>query len=127
MRYRRRHLIAWIATLALLLGAVAPSIARAMALQADRAIAVDICGSITTLPDGAAFDPADVDAPTGGLTAPNCPYCLLHGMAAVPPAAPRTMAPAAAPGLPRPQSFAEAPRPPRAWGAARPRAPPAQG
>lgn len=124
MRYRRRHLIAWIATLALLLGAVAPSIARAMALQADRAIAMDICGSNTSLPDGAVFDPADVDAPTAGLTAADCPCCLLHGMAAVPPARPGTMAPAAAPGLPQPQATALAPRQARAWDSARPRAPP---
>ena len=127
MRYRHRHLIAWIATLALLLGAVAPSIARAMALQADRAIAMDICSSSTSLPDGAAFDPADVEAPTAGLTAANCPYCLLQGVAALPPAAPGTMAPAAAAGLQQPRATALAPHQARAWESARPRAPPAQG
>ncbi len=125
MRLHRpaRLLTGWIAGLALLFAALAPTLAQAFAPRAD-ASWVEIC---------TAQGPArvDVDADTGPAhdgakkahTFEHCPYCSTqaHGPA-LPPAPLGVPSLGGAEALPR--AFLAAPRTLHAWVSAQPRAPP---
>ncbi|MGB7480947.1 MAG: DUF2946 domain-containing protein, partial [Burkholderiaceae bacterium] len=83
-QHRRWH--AWIACLAILLNALAPSLSHALASPAPRAaVWEEICsahGAATS-----ADDPAD-SIPEHAQASPHCPFCAPHGgHAALPPPA----------------------------------------
>jgi hypothetical protein len=125
---RTRRCTAWIAMLALLLAALAPSFAQARAVGMWKAggqlggVWAEVCGpgggKMVRLGD-APTQPAD-----GALHLEHCPFCALDMPPAVLPAQVAAFAPSALPA-PRPFLFYHASRPLYAWTRAQPRAPPA--
>lgn len=122
-----RQLHTWLACLAILLNALAPSISHALDSFNGRSAAwVEICSL-----DGTRFVTVAADqAPSSGdqpqaKVAQHCPFCASHaGNFALP--APSLAALAADPGTTiAPFLFYRAPQPLFAWAAANPRAPPA--
>ncbi|MDC8760128.1 DUF2946 family protein [Janthinobacterium fluminis] len=123
---RRLHI--WIACLAILLNALAPSISHAVAAARGQAAALDICradGRRAIASDVIAGDAADAAGDAAAKAGGHCAYCLPHAASfALPPA------PAATPGVfdrhqPHPFLLYRSPRPSMVWSAARPRGPPA--
>lgn len=125
MRFHRasRVLTSWIAALAILMAAVAPSISHALGAKTG-ASWIEICTSA-----GAKWvqpgDRADKKAPAG-KTHPfeHCPYCSLHANATAIPAAPAVLALTISASDLLPAAFLLAPRTLYAWASAQPRAPP---
>ncbi|HTP71471.1 MAG TPA: DUF2946 domain-containing protein [Burkholderiaceae bacterium] len=125
MRSRRatRLLTSWIAALAILMAALAPSISHALATK-GASTWVQICSAW-----GAAWvQPHDG---SGGAPPPNkphsfdhCPYCSLQAHAFAIPAAPTARVPVASPRRTPPNSDLAAPCTRYAWVGAQPRAPP---
>lgn len=132
----QRHAAVWIALLAVLLAALAPSVSQALGFARGAGPSwVEVCSA-----EGAKWVPADAGAgasaddasaddgtshgPAAAHWMEHCPWCSLHQPAlAVPPA------PAALPlvnGLTEalPRAFLQAPRTLHAWASAQPRAPP---
>lgn len=118
-----RSWTSWLATLALLLAALAPSIS--MALDPGNSRWAEICtatGSKWVADDGSIADTAPV--PAGAHTFEHCPYCSLHASTlAMPPASVAIVPPAQA-GCPVAVADPAVPRPRPAWVSAPPRAPP---
>jgi hypothetical protein len=118
-----RIALTWLASLAILMPVLAPTVSHAM--QDDGPLRwAEICsasGSKQLLLDGSDTRPQD---PTPSHVLEHCPYCSLHSSAlGMPPAA--TMLPLlVALGEPVPELFLRAPRPLFAWASAQPRAPP---
>ncbi len=118
---------AWIACLAILLAAFAPSVSHAWTLaQSANAAQMEICSVMGVAhekaPDGADPASASKSAPTSHLE--HCPFCAGHG---VMPA----MAPSAGFGLPVPEMssgfpflYYQAPHRLFVWSSAHSRAPP---
>ena len=79
---------AWLALLAMVLGALAPTVAQAMVRVSDRAQWVEVCsvsGMAWVKADAVAQQTADNDAPATGASM-SCPWCTLHsGAAGLPP------------------------------------------
>lgn len=126
MRFRRasRVLTSWIAVLAILMAALAPSISHALSAK-NGASWIEVCTSVGAkwvLPDGSLKD----QAPVSGDVHPveHCPYCSLHANAMAIPAAPVVPAPAIFSSDLLPTAFLVAPRTLYAWVSAQPRAPP---
>ena len=128
-RNARQRFTAWIATLAILIGALAPSVSQAMSAFGDGSTRwLEVCTSA-----GMLWVAADADADAGqsgedeggpGFTAGHCPYCCPHaGSFALPPASPPAFA-VDGPHQLQPVLYHAAPRPLFAWAAAHPRAPP---
>ncbi len=121
----RQRLTAWIATFAILLGALAPAVSQAMsAFGEGGARWLEVCttaGMIWIAVDEDGGEPSQGDS---GLMSGHCPYCCTHaGSFALPP----SVAPVFAvdgPQLLQPVLFHTAPRPLFAWAVAHPRAPP---
>ena len=123
---RSTHRLAtWLATLALLLGALAPAVAQALVDTRSDAGWVEICSSsgmrwVQLNADADPGDPASDEPMADGSR--HCPWCNLHGATGLPPAP--TLTPLLAPLAtvpqvpPSPVSFATF------WPAAPPRAPP---
>lgn len=126
MSFARRHrrFTVWIATLAVLLAALAPAVSHALA-AARSPTALALCSTST------ASGPLRSTAAEGGQGdtlhgLAHCPYCLFQvPVSGLPPATPAVAAPALPPhGLPA--AFDAAPRRLHAWVSALPRAPPAR-
>jgi hypothetical protein len=133
LRLRQRP-AAWLAIFAMLLGALAPTISRAMVPGAGARLLADVCSAA-----GVGFVEIDrakasrsgdaaVDR-EGGQQAHSpdrCPYCCTHAGVAVasPPATGLLVASPGSVRLPR-LSFVS-PRPRHAWSPSHPRAPPAR-
>jgi len=126
LRSRVHHrFTAWLALLAMVLGALAPTVAQAMVRSSDRAQWVEVCsasGMAWVKTDAVAQQTADGDAPATGAF-PSCPWCTLHsGAAGLPPVT------AAAEPLPRqtdqPPAFYRAVSLSGTWAVAHARAPP---
>lgn len=122
---RHRRLAAWIASFAILLNALAPSISHA--LGAQRGLLGEVCTTDRSGLALAALAAATADDGQDGSAramASACPFCFTH--AGSPAILPPARAPLLAPRLQhaRPQLFFAAPRPLFAWTAARPRGPP---
>lgn len=120
-----RRIAAGVATLALLLAALAPAVTSALASANDQHLRwTAVCTS-----DGARLVPVPTDA-DGVPVAPerhvidHCPFCAPNapGAAILPPAA--TALPAVSGPDFVPTLFLLAPRPLHAWAAAQPRGPP---
>lgn len=118
-----RRLISWVALLAIVMAALAPTVSRALGPDAAAAW-VEICtaqGSRWV----AAADQGDAGSSDAGHAGEHCPYCSLHlPVLGTPPAAtPVLVLPALAHAVPA--AFLAAPRTLHAWVVAQPRAPPA--
>jgi len=122
----RQHLMwVWVAMLGLVFGALAPAVSHAMAASNPAGARVEVCTM-----EGMKTIVVDREQPAGGATADHlfehCPYCTLHGGAALPPP---SLSPAfilSPAGDTHPPLFFQAARPLFQWSAANPRAPPAQ-
>lgn len=125
MHRASRRLCAWIATLAVLMAALAPAISQAVGAR-GAATWIEVCTA-----GGSRWIASDPAAPAGEAPAPglehaldHCPYCSLHAPLADLPPAPAAALPD--PGLDHvlPRAFLQAPRTLHAWRQAQPRAPP---
>jgi Protein of unknown function (DUF2946) len=79
----RRRFTAWLAMLAVVLGALAPTVTQAMVAGGDRAGWLEICSvsgmAWVKVDTGEVGDPQpDGTAPVGGLSQ-HCAWCTLHG------------------------------------------------
>ena len=124
MRARCPHhrLTSWIAALAILLAALAPSLSQALG-SANGSSWIEVCTSQGSkwIEQGADNGPA---APVTGHAFEHCPFCSLHAPTlGLPPSA--QIAPLPIDGRAEfPPAFLAAPRTQHAWLSARPRAPP---
>lgn len=123
----KRHfrLAAWIATLAILLGALAPAVSQAMTVLGDGNTRwVEVCTS--TGMHWVAVDPDDVgqDDGTPAASTASCAYCCTHaGSTGLPPPLGLSFAVKPASML-EPLLFFTAPKTLFAWTVSSPRAPP---
>ncbi len=121
-----RRLAAWLAMLAMVLGALAPTVAQAVVAAQGGPGWVQVCsasGMVWVQADAIDGDNAVADVGKSMADASrHCPWCNLHGAVGLPPASVHT--PLLAPGAePLPEPFRSAlPAPP--WPAAQSRAPP---
>ena len=118
-----RRLISWLALLAVVMAALAPTMSRALGREAAAAW-VEVCtaqGSRWVALDGQ----GDAGSSDAGHPGEHCPYCSLHvPVLGTPPAdAPVLVLPALVHAVPT--AFLAAPRTLHAWVVAQPRAPPA--
>jgi hypothetical protein len=123
---RFRQLIAWIACLAVLMGAVAPVLSHAFQPAPGGAGWVEVCtamGQQMVHIDGAAAEPSKGKQADDHARA-HCPYCSSHAVQlGLPPASsPVLFVPTLHHGLPA--LFFAAPRTLFAWSTAQPRGPP---
>ena len=119
-----RTLTSWLAILAILMSALAPSISHALGSKFGPSW-VEIC-----TPSGAKWVQAgsgtsdEAPASPGGHLLEHCPYCSLHANAIAVPATPVASVPLLLPAHDLPIAFLAAPRTLYAWVSAQPRAPP---
>ena len=122
-----RRFVGWMATFALLLAAVAPTISQALVLVSrDSAAWAEICSTagfrrVQSDPSGNQGEPSK---PLVAM-ADHCQYCTLQSHAMAPPPAPIAIASLAPLTFEAPVLFATARRTLFAWIAAQPRGPPA--
>lgn len=118
-----RRFTAWVALLALVLGALAPTVTQAMVAGGERADWLEVCSV-----SGMVWVKADTgelaqQPPDGSSAGQHCPWCTLHGGVAGLPAA------QALPELPPrltdlPPAFYRSPLSATVWAPAQSRAPP---
>lgn len=124
--WKRRAQWIWIAIVAVLMNALAPSVSHALAYAEGNPAAFEICRADKSKPLPASFllmdDEQDRKAMSMGE---DCGYCATHGGSL-------GMPPSLVSGLPfavqsqlHPFLFYRAPQPLAAWSASRPRGPPA--
>jgi hypothetical protein len=136
LRFRKR-LHAWLAIFATLIGALAPSVSRAMA-SGEQALLLDICsasgvhqivltGAEADLYAGLGLPGAgDADGESSDLSFSACPYCFTHaGSVGLPGFEATPSITLATGGDLLPPLFLSAPRTLFAWSPSHPRAPPA--
>ncbi len=136
MNRSRQRLLAWIAAFAMLLGALAPAISRAMSAGEGGRYWLEVCSASgehwIALSAEEARDLLDhaggplQEEGSGKVSAlDHCPYCSSHFATADLP--PSSLPPFAVPMGPdaKPKLFFVAARPLFAWAAVQPRAPPA--
>lgn len=124
LRHRQR-LASWIALLALVLGALAPTVSRAMAWAASDALPFGVVCSAN--PDARTQGTAPGDAGDGAHHASvfeHCPFCSIHAPDLALPSAESIALPLQGLAAAEPQLFLRAPRTLHAWASAQPRAPP---
>ncbi len=125
-RLRRCRRLAWVAILAVLLAALAPTVSRALAGGGGAPAGwVEVCGALgvqwVQLGDDATPDKPDDGRAGGG----HCPYCASHACSFLyPPTASFSLTLPVTASL-HPLLHGAAPRPLFAWAATRSRAPPA--
>lgn len=123
---KNRRLIAWIATFAILLSALAPSISHAVALaKGEKSLWVEVCSVAGSklVKVGDAGDPATPAKKPAGME--HCPFCSTHaGSAGILPGA-GIVLPAALGKPVVPTLYYQSPRPLFSWAPAQSRAPPA--
>ena len=122
-----RRFTAWVALLALVLGALAPTVTQAMVAGGDRADWQQICsvsGMVWVKADtGEVSQPQPDGGMPGSDAGQHCPWCTLHGGASgLPPVEAVAMLPA--PLAEQPSAFYRAPLTDTVWATARSRAPP---
>ena len=125
--FRRSHrFAAWLATFAILLAALAPSISHAMAAVNGGKSWIEVCtASGTTLVQVAADQAPGKSAPAEkSVHLEHCPFCAPQAAYGPAPAALAAL-PAAVGSEVLPELYYRAPRPLFAWAASQPRAPPA--
>ena len=123
-----RRITAWLALLAMVVGALAPTVAQAMVTAGDRAEWLEVCsvsGMVWVKADTGEVSQQQPDGSgSSGAPSPHCPWCTLHGGAAgLPPAAAmHGELPARLTDLP--PAFYRAPLATTVWAPAQSRAPP---
>lgn len=119
---KRKTLYLWIAMLAILFGALAPTVSHALAAGQPQDGALMLC---TVNGYQMIQPPADGGkAPPDAKSMQHCAFCSLHGGAdALPPAPAVAHAPGAGRAI-HPPLFHHAPRAQHVWSAAQQRAPP---
>lgn len=122
-----RRFTAWVALLALVLGALAPTVTQAMVAGGDRAEWLEVCsvsGMVWVKADTGEVSQKRPDGSGSGASSQHCPWCTLHGgVAGLPPAAAmHGELPARLTDLP--PAFYRAPLATTAWAPAQSRAPP---
>lgn len=119
----QRRLTTWLASLALVLGALAPTLAQAVVASSDRSDWVQICSASGMVWIQLDLSSQAPDSPPATDMGMQCPWCQLHSPGAGLPPAP---VPFAALGvLPKfPGDRMAAAPPPGVWTAAPARAPP---
>lgn len=126
MRLRRvsRVLTSWMAVLAVLMAALAPSISHALGSK-NGGSSIEICTSVGAKWVNAGGGNGD-EAPKTPSAHPleHCPYCSLHATTIPIPAASIATVPVLLPAHDLPIAFLAAPRTLHAWVSAQPRAPP---
>lgn len=134
--YVKRHVVwTWIAALAILFGAMAPAISRAMAADASRAASIDPAMEVCTMlgmKTVLAADSADhgnrggkPDPATTDHMLEHCPYCAVHAAPALLPAPAPILSALPAAAAAYPPLFYRSAAKPFAWSPASPRGPPA--
>lgn len=86
MRLHRR-VTTWLALLAVVLGALAPTVTQAMVAGQPKADWLEICsvtGMVWVQPDTGATADALPDDSAPQAATPHCSWCMLHGAAAAP-------------------------------------------
>ncbi|MYM81637.1 DUF2946 domain-containing protein [Duganella sp. FT50W] len=119
---KRKTLYLWIAMLAMLFGALAPTVSHALAAGAQVDAALMLCtanGYKIVKPSG-----GDGQAPLDAKSLQHCAFCPLHGGADALPASPAVALAPSAGRAPYPPLFYRAPRAQHIWSAAQQRAPP---
>ncbi|MGZ3254925.1 MAG: DUF2946 domain-containing protein [Burkholderiaceae bacterium] len=127
MTKAKHRITAWIASFAVLLAALAPSISHAINAANDSGSGwIEICstvGSKLAKVDGAQ-NPASQAPADKAIHFEHCPFCFTHaGSVGLPPSTDLTL-PIASNALPLPSLFYQSPRPLFLWAAAQSRAPP---
>ena len=120
-----QRLVAMIALLGVLFGALAPAMSHAIVPAASGIGEVQICtmaGMKTIVIDGA--DATGKHPPDPHRLSKHCPYCALHGGAALPPGAPAGAFFPVVRAMAAPAPHAQPPASSFSWNAAPPRAPP---
>jgi hypothetical protein len=133
LRLRQRP-VAWLAIFAMLLGALAPTISRAMVPGAGARLLADVCSAAgvgfveVDRAKSSRSNEAAIDREGGqqAHSTDRCPYCCTHaGVAVASPQATGLLV--ASPGSVRlPRLSLVSPRPRHAWSPSHPRAPPAR-
>lgn len=122
----RRRFAAWLAIVALLLGALAPTLAQARMGGSDRADWLEICtttGMVWVQADTGEVAQKTDGQPAGSDASPHCPWCTLHGGASgLPPVQAAAVLPA--PLAEQSPAFYRTPLTGTVWATARSRAPP---
>lgn len=126
MRFHRtsRFLTAWIAVLAILMGAFAPSVSHALGSKGEASF-IEVCTSLGAKWVEQESSSTQQVPPSGDAqVSEHCPYCSIHANTLAVPPAPWALA--LDPALPEllPTAFLAAPRTLHAWLSAQPRAPP---
>lgn len=117
---KRQTLHLWIAMLAILFGALAPTISRAIAADAPAAL-LEMCSVSATKATGADGGKAPA-TPMQGMD--HCAFCSIHSGDNALPTTPATQLAIDAGRSVYPPLFYSAPQPLHIWSAANPRAPP---
>jgi Protein of unknown function (DUF2946) len=127
MRLSRVHrrFTAWLAMLAMVLGALAPTVAQAVVVSSDRAGWVEVCSvsGMTWVQVDADTASSDNPSSPGADSAMHCPWCTLHGGAADLPPESSRVEPLQRPTEP-PPAFSRAVTLSGTWADAHARAPP---
>lgn len=121
------QIAAWIASLAMLLAALAPTVSHALAASAkEGSLWTEICTAagikLVKSDDGAQDKQGGKNRQIASME--HCPYCLPQGAMPGLPAAPLSTLPAASGNHSRPILYYHAPRPLFVWASAQSRAPP---
>lgn len=120
-----RRFSAWLALLAVLWGALVPTLAQAMVSSSDRQGWVEVCsasGVLWVRVDGGAESPSGQSGSMADAAA-HCPWCPMQGAAGLPPEPALTTVSNAQGPVPA-AAFTSA-RPATVWSSAQSRAPPA--
>ena len=138
LKSKSRQLFIWLACLAVLLNALAPSISHAVALAKGKPRVWEIClndgtrisgtGELTAETFRALTDRSKPSkpAPLMAMNMADCGYCLPHaGSTGLPPSDAMPAVAVAEPSL-RPLLFYQSPAPLEIWASANPRGPPAR-
>jgi len=121
---QNRRLIAWLASLAIVLNALAPALSHAMDSGHGDSLLIEICSAAgNKSPISIPLD-SEKPADTQPDSMQHCPYCLTHAgsFALMADVQPLITNPDLSYSLP--ELFYHAPRPLYAWAASNPRAPP---
>ncbi len=121
-----RRFTAWLALLAVLLGALAPTVTHAMVLGSDRADWLEICGvsgMVWVKADTGEVSQVPPEGSSPASVASHCPWCTLHGGASAPPVHQASLEPLSGSDL-MPAALYRAPLQDKVWVTAQSRAPP---
>lgn len=123
-----RKFTAWIACLAILMAALAPSVSHALAaVKGGNGGWIEVCSVVGAklVKVGDKQNPASAPATDKAIHSEHCPYCFTHaGPAGLPPSA-IAILPFVNASYPLPSLFYQSSSPLFAWVSAQPRAPPA--